>query len=220
MRKFIFIAFLVFNSNELLSQVFVPDSDSTGLNYYFGFGIGQAQLDIKNDFGTFGRTSNWPRLSLETGILLKTAPNQSFSFSFRTTYQNLYLHSPSNKTRYNDRISFLDAQFKPMLHLGSKKFMVMFGFSIRYPIYSKFEVLSKNSNGEDEWYKLTDRFKPEKFSLVPEFGTKIKFRDAQLGFIFSVNNNDFFKSLPEGPYSINKFSYYTLEVLIYLPLNL
>ncbi len=221
MRKACLFILLITISSRAFSQTFLSDSLMNGYNYYVGIGIGQSQLNIDNSYGTFGRTSSIPRLTLETGVIFRTAPDQHYSVSLRFTYQNLYLHPPKSNTSYNDRLSFLDAQLKPMLHLGGKRFMVLLGVSIRYPIASKFEVQSLNAQEESEWYPLPNTLKPASINLAPELGLKIKFDEAQIGFITSFTKGNSFRNTSTlSSYLIDEAQYYTLEAIIYLPLNL
>ena len=221
MRKTLLFILLLIISKNIFSQTFLPDTVLSGYNYFIGVGIGQSQLNIENSYGTFGRTGSIPRLSIESGIIFRSEQDQHYSIALRFTYQNLYLHPPNSDTHYNDRLSFLDIQLKPMLHLGGKKFMVLLGASIRYPITSKFEVQSLNAQEETEWYPLPNTLKPESLTLVPELGIKIKFDNAQIGFITSFTNGNSFKNTSAlSSYSIDEAYYYTLEALIYIPLNL
>lgn len=221
MKKILLLIAFLFSYSSTFSQVFVADSVFTGYNFYLGIGIGQGQLNIERGSSTFGRTSSVPRLSVETGIIYRAAPDQHYSLSFRLSYQTLYLHPKNKNTLYNDRLTFLDAQLKPMLHFGGKRFMVLLGASLRYPITSKFEVRSFNPEGENEWYPLSNALKPRKINIVPELGIKVKFANAQIGFITSFTKGNSFENKSNlVSYSIDDAYYYTLEALFYLPLDL
>lgn len=210
-----------FLSGNLNAQVFVPDSLFTGHNFYVGIGVGQGHLNIENTHSIYGRTTVLPRLSVETGVFYKNAPELALSLSLRLTYQSLYLHSPVSTSGYNDKLSFLDAQLRPLLHLGGRRFMVFFGPGIRLPLTSSFKIHALDADTEYHWQKYDHLIEANKINVALELGTKIKFGTTQIGFIYTGTNADFLTtSRAQGPYSLNVASYNTIEIMLYLPLEL
>lgn len=210
-----------FLSGNLSAQVFIPDSLFSGHNYYVGIGVGQGQLNIENAHSIYGRTTVLPRLSIETGFLYKGAPKHALSLSLRLTYQSLYLHSPVSTSGYNDKLSFLDAQLRPLMHIGGKRFMVFLGPAIRLPLTSGFKIHALDADTEYHWRKFDHLIEANKVNVALELGTKIKFGTTQIGFIYTGTNADFLTtSRSHGPYSLNAASYNTIEIMLYLPLEL
>lgn len=220
-RALLLCVCLFFIGDELNAQDFQPISASTGKNYFLGAGVGDAQLNVDNNFGTFGRSSYVPRITVELGQYRKLDPLFGILLSARLSYQQLRLHPINTDKPYNDVISFSDAQLRYGLYLGKDLIKLHLGGAIRFPLNSSFKVKGADSNGNEEWFDLSDDFKVTQVTFSTELGITFLIGSFHLSPTFSWNHNKFIESsFTTGPYSFDDSEYYTLEFVIYIPLKL
>lgn len=219
MQKILPILLILFSSQPALGQVF---SDSTS-NFYVSLSIGQAQHNITNGFGTFGRSHILPRIYGEFGYafqnkyLDKVFPIPSIGFS----YQQLSLQPlPDTGDSYNDKLSLIYLHLNWLVHLGAEKFMVYLGPTIQLPLHSSFEIHSKTSDGSYRWVSIQDEVNNRHPGLGFKMGTKIKFGVLQFGLTYSLAFKYFPSSKTNNPYQVNEIEFHTLDLILYIPLKL
>lgn len=219
MQKVYLILLLVLFSHSVSGQVF---SDSTS-NFYVGLSIGQAQHNITNELGTFGRSHVLPRLYGEFGYAIKN-PNSAKGFlipSLGISFQQLFLHPLSDTgDSYNDKLTLMYLHLNWLVHLGAEKFMVYLGPSVQLPLHSTFKIHSKTSDGSYKWVPIDDEVNDRHPGVGFKIGSKIKIGDLQFGLKYSLATKGFPSSRTHNPYEVNNIKFQTLELILYIPLKL
>lgn len=215
---FLIVCLTVFSHAH--AQVFSEDSS----NFYVGVSLGQAQHNVTNDYGTYGRSQTFPRLSAEFGYALggKNFKGLFIIPSVGFSYQQLSLETDTDtNNKYNDKLNLIYGQLNLLLHIGGERFMIFAGPSFQLPLYSRFLINSKTSDGSYKWTHIQTDIENKHNGVATKAGFKIKFGNAQLGTILSVSQNTFSKSIfHTTPYKVNELSFTTLEFILYLPLRL
>ncbi|MBO6792677.1 MAG: hypothetical protein JJ895_02110 [Balneolaceae bacterium] len=206
---------------DLKAQDFQPISKIRGNNYFLGLGIGDAQLNQYNNSGTFGRSTYFPRLSVEFGRYYKIDPLFGLLISAKISHQRLRLHPIQTEEEYNDLFSFTDLQLRYGVYLGKDLIKLHLGGSMRTPLWSRFKVKSLNGKGEEDWYDLSNEVKASKISFATELGLTFMFKSFHISPTFTWNLREFIdSSFSNGAYLFDDTEYYTLEFIIYIPLEL
>lgn len=219
MHKILPILLILFSSQPILGQVF---SDSTS-NFYVGLSIGQAQHNITNNLGTFGRSHIQPRIYGEFGYTIK---NKYLAKVFATpsigfSYQQLSLQPiPDTDESYNDRLSLMYLHLNWLVHLGAEKFMVYLGPSLQVPLHAKFEIHSKTSDGAYRWVSIHNEVTDRHPVVGLKIGSKIKFGFFQLGLTYSLAFKYYGMTKSSNPYKVNQVVFQSLDFILYLPLKL
>lgn len=215
MRTSAFFLLLFLNSTAF-GQVL---TDSTS-NFYVAVSLGEAQLNIKNGNGLYGRSEVIPRINAEFGYA-SAAPGAKKSFyitSLGFSYQELSLRKIKNTDRYNDRLSVLDIHLQGLLGIGGPMLMFYAGPIIRIPVYSQFDVYTLTGDGTYKWVSLNQALKAVKPYLAAKVGIKFLFTVAQVGISFTHTYLNFLNG-KGSTYSIDALQYYTVEGTLYLPLK-
>lgn len=211
---------LLFSCSSVYAQIL---SDSTS-NFYVAGSVGQAQHNIHNDLGTYGRSQTFPRFNFEVGYALNSRTFDKFYFtpSLGISFQQLSLRPLSeSRNGYNDKLDLGYVHLNWLLHVGGKSFAIFGGPSLRIPFHSKFEVLSKTSDGSFKWISIENEIYDTHTRFALKTGVKIKFGVVQMGALFSTSKRSIFNSGKNyNPYNIDDLSFNTFEVMLYLPIKL
>lgn len=218
--RLFFILILLFSCSSVNAQII---SDSTS-NFYVAGSVGQAQHNLQNDLGTYGRSQTLPRFNFEVGYALnsRTFDKLYFAPSLGISFQQMSLKPLSQaEEEYNDKLELGYIHLNWLFHIGGKSFTIFGGPSLRIPFHSKFEILSKTSDGSFKWIRVDNEISESHTRFALKTGMKIKVKAIQLGAAFSTSHKSTFNPGKNyNPYNIDELTFNTFELILYLPLRL